>query len=74
MQQSYGHMPRSMIESRTEIMLYLSQGLSIAETSRKTGHGRNLVRKVKTAMVNGDNSLFLLKHKLGAPLKQSTEI
>lgn len=74
MQQSYGHMPRSMIESRTEIMLYLSQGLSIAETSRKTGHGRNLVRKVKTAMVNGDNSLFLLKHKLGAPLKQSTEM
>lgn len=68
-----GPMPQSMINSRFEIMSWLSRTSNISHISKETGHSRTFIRKIRDSLSNQEN-IFELQHKLGSPTKKSDEI
>lgn len=68
-----GNMPLSMIKSRLEIIKHLQYTTNISAIRRATGHSRDLIRSVRDSWQNNDD-LFQLNHKLGAPIKATTDI
>ena len=56
-----------------DIVKHLYQGDNISKISKETGHGRNLIRKIKKQLEMGEN-VFRLNKDLGAPRKRTPDL
>jgi hypothetical protein len=66
-------MPMSMIQSRSEIVMYIARGKRDRWIARETHHGCGLIREVRRGL-GSPSDLFALKHSLGAPRKANNDL
>jgi hypothetical protein len=63
-----------MILRRSEILAQIAAGKSNKWIARNYGHGRHLIREVRTALVAYPSQIYVLHHPLGAPTKICSEV
>lgn len=68
-----GNMPHSMVQARIDVIMWLNKTNNISEISRKTGHSRSFVRKIREQLEK-DEGVFNLDRKIGAPTKKSDNV
>jgi hypothetical protein len=63
-----------MLQRRVDIITLMTHGRSDRWIARQSGHGRNLIRKVRESLDAHPHDLITLYHQLGAPRKMTPEV